>query len=49
MVVGCGEEVPVQVGVPAQTVALLLVPAQPQVRVALQEGEEVRYLMRAEG
>ena len=38
MVVGGGEEVPVQVGVSAQTVALLLVPAQPQVGVALSRG-----------
>ena len=36
VVVGGGEEVPVQVGVPAQAVALLLVAAQSQVGVALE-------------
>ena len=39
MVVGGGEEVPVQVGVPAQPVALLLVAAQAQVGVALKKGQ----------
>ena len=40
VVVGGGEEVPVQVGVPAQAVALLLVAAQSQVGVALEEQKE---------
>ena len=42
VVVGGGEEVPVQVGVPAQPVALLLVAAQPQVGVALQDKRRKR-------
>ena len=39
VVVGGGEEVAVQVGVPAQAVALLLVAAQAQVGVALKKGQ----------
>ena len=47
VVVGGGEEVPVQVGVPAQPVALLLVAAQPQVRVALQHRrQKIRNLQQ---
>ena len=47
VVVGGGEEVPVQVGVPAQSVALLLVAAQPQVGVALQHRrQKIRNLQQ---